>query len=90
MYIEYNSFGVIMVLAYVLVKIESGKDADVFDEITKLDKIRSAYTTYGIYDIIIEIDLSEIEEVDEFIFQKLRQVPGVRETVTMIVSKTLV
>ena len=79
-----------LVSAYVLAKIEAGKDREIFHAIKKLEGVKRASATYGIYDLFIEIDLKGIEELDQFVFDKLRKIPGVKETVTVIASKTLV
>jgi len=79
-----------LVLAYILAKIEAGKDKEVFYEIKKLKGVRRASATYGIYDLIIEVESKNIEDLDEFVFDKLRKMPGVKETVTVIASKTIV
>jgi DNA-binding Lrp family transcriptional regulator len=78
------------VLAYVLAKIEAGRDKEVFNEIKKLDGIRKANATYGIYDLHIEANFDTVEELDAFVFDRVRKIPGVKETVTMIASETLV
>jgi len=79
-----------LVLAYVLAKIEAGKDKEVFHEIKKLKEVQKASATYGIYDLIIEVEFKNIEDLDEFVFDKLRKMPGVKETVTVIASETIV
>jgi len=79
-----------LVLAYILAKIEAGKDKEVFYEIKKLKGVRRASATYGIYDLIIEVESKNIEDLDEFVFDKLRKMSGVKETVTVIASKTIV
>ncbi len=79
-----------MVLAYVLAKIEAGKDREVFHEVKKLKEVQRASATYGVYDLLIEIEFKNIEDLDSFVFDKLRKMPGVKETVTVIASQTLV
>lgn len=78
-----------MVLAYVLARIEAGKDIETLDEIKKLRGIKRAVATYGMYDLLIEVELENIEELDEFVFSELRKVPYVKETVTVITSRAL-
>ena len=77
-------------LAYVLAKVEAGRDREVFEEIKKLGGIQKASATYGIYDLHIEVEFDTVEELDAFVFDKVRRIPGVKETVTMIASETLV
>jgi len=79
-----------MVQAYILVKVEAGKDEETFSEIAKLSNVSKANSTYGIYDLIIAVEFSKIEELDEFVFNKVRKIPGVKETATMIIWKTII
>jgi len=78
------------VLAYILAKVEAGKDRDIVYEIKKLKEIKKAHATYGTYDLLIEVEFKDIDGLDEFVFDKIRKMPGVKETVTVIASKTLV
>ena len=57
--------------------------------IAKLSQIISASTTYGISDIIVEVDVPNIEELDDFVFDKIRKIPGVNETITLIKAKKI-
>ncbi len=79
-----------MVLAYVLVRVEAGKSEEVAEKIKGMAEVKRANFTYGIYDIITEVDLESLERLDEFVFTKLRRILGVNETVTMIASKRIV
>ena len=79
-----------MIQAYILVKVEAGKDEETFSEIAKLSNVSKANSTYGIYDLIIAVEFSKIEELDEFVFNKVRKIPGVKETATIIISKTII
>jgi Lrp/AsnC family transcriptional regulator for asnA, asnC and gidA len=78
--------GVQMPLAYVLAKIEAGQDKQVFETIRKLAGVAAINLTYGIYDLHVEIKVDRMEELDEFIFDKIRKVSGIKETVTLVVS----
>ena len=77
-------------LAFVLAKIEAGKDREVFNKIKELAEIRKANATYGIYDLHIEVEVETPDELDAFVFDKMRKIPGVKETVTMITSEVLI
>lgn len=72
-----------LVTAYVLAKVESGKD-EVLEIVKKLPGIRSAVSTLGPYDLHIEVAFATKESLDEFIYDKMRRIPGITETVTMI------
>lgn len=79
-----------LVSAYVMVKLEAGREEEVFAEVGKLREIKEASATYGAYDLLIKVKFEKIEELDRFIFDVVRRIPGVRETVTMIAAKTIV
>jgi DNA-binding Lrp family transcriptional regulator len=79
-----------MVKAYVLAKIEAGSDVEVFAQISKLSDIKGASTTYGVYDLIVDVEFESMEKLDAFVFRELRKIPGVKETTTVIISRTLI
>ena len=79
-----------MVSAYVLVKLKAGKEGEVFTYIKKLNQVIEASSTYGAYDLIIKVQFEKIEELDRFIFDILRPIPGVTDTVTMVASRPIV
>ena len=81
--------GVFLVSAYVLAKIEAGKDREVLKQLKTIPGVKKASATYGTYDLCIEVRFESIEELDEFVFDKLRKTPKIRETVTVICSETI-
>jgi len=66
-----------------MAKLVAGKEEDVWVEIRKPGQIREANATYGAYDLIIKANFQNIEEIDKFVFDVLRRVPGISETVTI-------
>ena len=76
-----------LISAYVLAKVEAGKDEEVLEEIRKIAGIKRASPTYGMYDLHVEVSFESIDELDKFIFDKMRRIPGIKETVTLIASK---
>ena len=76
-----------MIVAYILVKIEAGKDKEILEEVKKLSGVKQTALTYGTYDLHVEVSFDTMEELDKFIFDGIRKVPGVKETVTLVVPK---
>jgi len=76
-----------LVVAYVLAKVESGKDQQVLEEVKKILGVRSVAPTYGMYDLHVEVSFDTMEALDNFIFGEIRRVAGIKETVTLIVPK---
>ena len=78
-----------MVVAYVLAKVESGKDQEVLMKAKKLPGVRSAVATYGMYDLHVEVAFETMEGLDSFVFDEIRRIPGIKETVTLIVPQVM-
>ena len=75
--------------AYVLVKVEAGHDDEVLKEFKKIAGVRQATPTYGVYDLHVEVSFDKMEELDKFIFEQIRRIPGIKETATLIAFKRI-
>lgn len=73
-----------MTIAYVLAKVQAGKDKEVLKEVKEVRGVRQATPTYGVYDLHVEVSFDTMEELDKFIFDKIRRISGINETVTLI------
>jgi len=78
-----------LISAYVLAKAEAGKDREVLEEIKIINGVKKVSATYGTYDLCVEVSFETIEELDAFVFDKLRKIPKIRETVTVICSERI-
>jgi len=76
-----------LIVAYVLGKVESGKDQEVLTAVRKMPGVKQAIPTYGVYDLHVEVSFDTMDELDRFIFDGIRRVPGIKETVTLIAFK---
>jgi DNA-binding Lrp family transcriptional regulator len=76
-----------LIVAYILAKIEAGRDKEVFEEVKKMSGVKKTALTYGTYDLHLEVTFDTMEELDKFIFDGIRRVSGVKETVTLVVPK---
>jgi DNA-binding Lrp family transcriptional regulator len=75
-----------MVDAIVMAKVDAGKDKEVLGKIKIVNGVEHAWATYGIYDLVIQVYFQSIEALDKFVFHDLREIPSVRDTVTLICS----
>jgi DNA-binding Lrp family transcriptional regulator len=73
-------------MAYVLVKVEPGKESGVAQEIVKIKGVSEAAWTYGFCDILLKTEVESMEKLDKIMFKNLRKTPGVISTETIIVS----
>ena len=76
-----------MITAYVLAKVDAGKDAEVLKGTREIPGVKQATPTYGVYDLHVEVSFDTMEELDKFIFDKIRRIPGIKETVTLVASR---
>lgn len=75
------------VQAYVLFKVSSGTERESCQKIADLDEVLVAGIIYGEYDIIAKIAVTDLAKLEEFIAEKIRKVPSVILTSTMIIAR---
>jgi len=78
-----------MISAYILGKVEAGTENDVLNQLKNVKELKKASLTYGVYDLCIEAHFKTMEELDNFLLNVLRKINGIKETVTLIASKTV-
>ena len=72
-----------MPIAFVFVTTELGFEEDVLREIRTLPDVKEAYLIYGMYDIMVKIEGSTANKVEELV-KKLRKLDKIRSTQTLI------
>jgi len=75
------------VQAYVLFKVTSGTERETCQKIADLDEVRTVGVVYGEYDLIAKIAVPSLPALDDFLSEKIRKVPSIILTSTMIVSR---
>jgi DNA-binding Lrp family transcriptional regulator len=75
-------FGLIQ--AFILAKVESGRDEEVLEEVRKSAGVQHAIPTYGMYDLHVEVSFKNKDELDGFILNKIRRISGIQEILTLI------
>ncbi|MBR9689913.1 MAG: Lrp/AsnC family transcriptional regulator [Candidatus Altiarchaeota archaeon] len=75
-----------MVLAYIMVRVDAGKERDVLSAVKDMSEVKESHTIYGEWDLIIKIDVSNVEGITAFVVEKLRKIDAVKLTSTMIVA----
>jgi DNA-binding Lrp family transcriptional regulator len=72
-----------------LAKIEAGTEDKILELLKNTRQIGKASLTFGVYDLCVEAQFKTMEELDRFVINTLRKVPGVKETVTLITSRAI-
>jgi len=73
-----------LVHAFILAKVEAGKDEEVLKEVKKSAGVQHATPTYGQYDLHVEVSFEDKEQLDRFILERIRKLAGVSETLTLV------
>jgi DNA-binding Lrp family transcriptional regulator len=78
-----------MIFVYILGKVEAGTEAGVLDKLKNVNQVRKASLTYGVYDLCVEAQFKNMEELDEFLIDVVRKIQGIKDTVTLITSRAV-
>jgi DNA-binding Lrp family transcriptional regulator len=76
-----------MPLAFVMITAEIGREAEVLSQLTKIEHVKEAFLTYGVYDIVAKIEAETWDKLKEVIASRVRRLSSVRSTLTMIVME---
>jgi DNA-binding Lrp family transcriptional regulator len=74
-------------LAYVLISLKKQAEQEVFDRLKELKEIKVVHMLYGEWDFIVNVDAPNIEAITTFTMEKIRSMPEVEMTSTLIVAK---
>ncbi len=77
-----------MPLAVVLINTEIGAENEVMNTLAKIEGVREIYEVYGMYDIVVLVEAKTHEALRELVINKIRRIPQVRGTTTMIVIES--
>ncbi|KON31558.1 hypothetical protein AC482_00410 [miscellaneous Crenarchaeota group-15 archaeon DG-45] len=76
-----------MITSYTLTRVLPAKDKQVYEQVSGYPEVKEVVLTYGEYDLIVKVESSSLEELDHFIFNKLRTTDGVEATTTLIEAR---
>jgi len=74
--------------AIVLINTEIGTEEEVLNTLGSIEGITEAYIVYGVYDIVAKVRAASTEALKEIISSKIRKIPKVRSTLTMIIVES--
>jgi DNA-binding Lrp family transcriptional regulator len=73
--------------AYIMMNIKSGYEDEVCEKLTIYKEVEEVATIYGEYDAIIKVKTEDMKTLDSFIITKLRSIPNIFLTATMLIAK---
>jgi DNA-binding Lrp family transcriptional regulator len=75
------------ILAFVLFKVSSGTETEVAKKIAEFDEVMYADVVFGEYDVIARMTTDDLDKLEDFVSQRIRTIPNVLVTSTMIISR---
>ncbi len=73
-----------MATAYVLINCELGSEEGVISELKSLESVVEVHGTFGAYDILSKVESTQVEALRETITWKIRKIPKIRSTLTLM------
>jgi len=75
------------VKAYIMMNVKTGSEDEVCQELAKFDEVEDVSTIYGEYDAVVKVNALDMDHLDGFILEKLRGMPNIFLTATMLIAK---
>ena len=74
-----------MVIAFVLISCDLGTEDNVISGLKTIEGIKEIVVTFGVYDILVKAEAENFETLrDTIITWKIRKIPGIRSTLTLM------
>jgi len=72
--------------ALILINTDSGAESEVSEKLLEIPVVKAIHIVYGVYDIIVEMEVEGYEELRSTV-SKIRSIPRVRSTTTLIITR---
>ncbi len=74
-------------LAYILITVKSGSERELLREVSEFKEVVEANLVIGENDVVIKVKVEDVSQLDKFLTDKLRVLPDVFLTTTMIITE---
>ncbi len=68
--------------AYILINTQIGMTQKVVEELKKIEEIKKLDVIMGPYDIIVELEVPNYEDITKVLLEKLQNIPAINHTMT--------
>jgi DNA-binding Lrp family transcriptional regulator len=75
------------ILAYVMFKVSSGTERQVAEKLIEFEEVQQADVIFGEYDVVAKLITKDLDKLEDFVSDHVRNVPNVLVTSTMIISR---
>jgi DNA-binding Lrp family transcriptional regulator len=74
--------------AYIMMNCKLGEEKEVVQELKKIVGIKEAHGTFGLYDIVAQIECTTDKKIQEIVTQKIRKIPKIQTSMTLTSSES--
>ena len=75
------------VKAYIMINVKTGTEDEVCEKVLKFSEVEEAAAIYGEFDLILKVKAKDMNHLDRLIVDKLRSIPDILLTATMLIAK---
>jgi len=75
-----------MITGLVLVKLQAGRENQTLTKIKEIKGISHVSAVYGRWDLVVDIEADDLPQMSRLVVEKLRVVPGVFSTETLVTT----
>ena len=76
-----------MNISYVLIVCDVGAEKSILSELKSLESVKEIRGLFGSYDIIVKLEATSEEELEDIVVSKIRNLKNIRTTLTLIVKE---
>ncbi len=73
-----------MPIAFLLLNVDLGSEDEVLKVVREIQGVTEVHRVYGVYDTVVKVEADTTDKLKKFVTDKMRRLPGVRTTLTMI------
>ncbi len=70
--------------AYVLIKTRPGEIKEVVKQLRKLEGVSEAHMTFGPFDVVAEVETTDVAKLGAITASGIQPIPGVEQTLTCL------
>jgi len=74
-------------LAYILLGVRPNTEEKVYQRLKKMKEVKQVNLMFGSWDILAQVEIESTQALNEFMLDKIRKMPEVSLSATMIVAK---
>ncbi|MCB4755770.1 MAG: Lrp/AsnC ligand binding domain-containing protein [Elusimicrobia bacterium] len=75
-----------MITGLVLVRLQAGKEKQALTKIKEVKGVSHVSAVYGRWDLVVDIEADDLQNMSRMVVEKLRIIPGIFATETLVTT----